>query len=226
MFKTFLTIALILCLVSSGWCAGKGTNFHETDVNAALNKIFNVQADFAALTATGINSTPIGASVPSTGAFSTLSVSGNTAAVITNKLSVFAATTSAELAGVISDETGTGKVVLDTSPALVTPALGAATATSVAIGGGTAITKIAAYAPSLTPVATAAAIGTTQQTFAVTGLATTDKLIVNGPVPTSLCPCTGARVSAVDTLQLDFTTLTAAACTPAAGAYNVVAVRN
>ncbi len=40
------------------------------------------------------------------------------------KLSAFAATTSAELAGVISDETGSGAAVFATSPTLVTPALG------------------------------------------------------------------------------------------------------
>lgn len=41
-----------------------------------------------------------------------------------NPLSQFGATTSAQLAGVISDETGTGAAVFATSPALVTPALG------------------------------------------------------------------------------------------------------
>jgi hypothetical protein len=41
-----------------------------------------------------------------------------------NKLSVFAATTSSELLGVISDETGSGALVFATSPTLVTPALG------------------------------------------------------------------------------------------------------
>lgn len=82
------------------------------------------------------------------------------------------------------------------------------------------------YAPSLTPVATAAAIGTTEQTFTVTGLATTDRVYVNGPAPTSLCPTVHARVSAANTLALAFSTLTAAACTPAAGTYNVVALRS
>jgi hypothetical protein len=43
-------------------------------------------------------------------------------------LSQFAATTSAELAGVISDETGTGALVFATSPALTTPNLGTPTA--------------------------------------------------------------------------------------------------
>ena len=41
-----------------------------------------------------------------------------------NKLSDFAATTSAELAGVISDETGTGALVFANTPTLVTPILG------------------------------------------------------------------------------------------------------
>ena len=41
-----------------------------------------------------------------------------------NPLSQFAATTSAQLAGVISDETGSGALVFATSPTLVTPTLG------------------------------------------------------------------------------------------------------
>lgn len=52
-------------------------------------------------------------------------------ALTTDKLSQFAATTSAELAGVISDETGTGSLVFSNTPTLVTPALGVATATSI-----------------------------------------------------------------------------------------------
>ena len=45
-------------------------------------------------------------------------------ALTSNPLSQFAATTSAQLAGVISDETGTGALVFANSPTLVTPALG------------------------------------------------------------------------------------------------------
>jgi hypothetical protein len=41
---------------------------------------------------------------------------GGTVAYVANKLSVFAATTSAELAGVISDETGSGALVFGTAP--------------------------------------------------------------------------------------------------------------
>jgi len=64
------------------------------------------------------------------------STTGNAATVTngvytTSKISVLASTSSAELAGVISDETGSGNLVFSTSPTLVTPVLGVATATSV-----------------------------------------------------------------------------------------------
>lgn len=61
--------------------------------------------------------------IPIGGAALTLPSAG-TLATTSNKLSAFAATTSAELAGVISNETGTGSLVLATSPTLTTPALG------------------------------------------------------------------------------------------------------
>lgn len=69
------------------------------------------------LTATGAT----GLTLPTTGTLATTS----------NKLSAFAATTSAELAGVVSDETGTGALVFANTPTLVTPVLGVATATSI-----------------------------------------------------------------------------------------------
>jgi hypothetical protein len=56
----------------------------------------------------------------------TLPTSG-TLTTTSNKLNAFAATTSAELAGVISDETGSGSLVFATSPTLVTPLLGTPT---------------------------------------------------------------------------------------------------
>jgi hypothetical protein len=56
---------------------------------------------------------------------------GGTVAYTANKLSVFAATTSTELRGVISDETGSGALVFATSPSLTTPTLGVASATSI-----------------------------------------------------------------------------------------------
>jgi hypothetical protein len=51
-------------------------------------------------------------------------LAGGGDALTSNPLSQFAATTSSQLAGVISDETGSGALVFATSPTLVTPALG------------------------------------------------------------------------------------------------------
>jgi len=56
---------------------------------------------------------------------------GGTVVYTSNNLSVFAATTSAQLAGVINDETGTGPLVFSNAPTLVAPVLGVATATSI-----------------------------------------------------------------------------------------------
>lgn len=56
---------------------------------------------------------------------------GGTVAYTGGTLAQFAATTSAQLAGVISDETGSGALVFATSPTFVTPVLGVATATSI-----------------------------------------------------------------------------------------------
>lgn len=65
---------------------------------------------------------------------------GGTVTYTSNDLSAFALTTSAQLAGVISDETGSGALVFANSPTLVTPTLGAASATS--------INKVAITAPA------------------------------------------------------------------------------
>jgi hypothetical protein len=85
--------------------------------------------------------------VAGTQVLSATEYTGN-AATVTNgvytssKISALAATSSAELAGVISDETGTGALVFANTPTLVTPAIGAATGTSLVLSGaltGTAI---------------------------------------------------------------------------------------
>jgi hypothetical protein len=68
-----------------------------------------VTPDLGVATATSIN----GTTIPST----------KTLVVTTDKLSALAATTSAELAGVISDETGTGALVFGTSPTIATPVI-------------------------------------------------------------------------------------------------------
>jgi len=69
-------------------------------------------------------------------------------ALTSGTLAQFAATTSSQLAGVISDETGSGSLVFATSPTLVTPVLGVATATS--------INKVAITAPATSATLTIA----------------------------------------------------------------------
>jgi len=87
-------------------------------------------------------------------------------ALTTGTLAQFATTptTSAQLAGIISDETGSGSLVFATSPTLVTPILGVATATS--------INKVTITAPSTSATLTIA----NGATLTVNGSAT----IING----------------------------------------------
>jgi len=72
------------------------------------------------------------------GALSWTSLVGGGDALVANPLSQFAATTSLQLKGVISDETGSGSVVFATSPTLVTPALGTPSALVATNATGTA----------------------------------------------------------------------------------------
>lgn len=67
-----------------------------------------------------------------------VALGGGGDALTANPLSQFAATTSAQLLGVISDETGTGSLVFGTSPTLVTPALGTPSALVATNATGTA----------------------------------------------------------------------------------------
>ena len=71
----------------------------------------------------------------------------STFALFSDNLSVFAATTSVQLAGVISDETGTGLLVFDTSPTIITPTIAsfvnAGHTHQNAAGGGTLVSTLA-----------------------------------------------------------------------------------
>lgn len=75
--------------------------------------------------------TPVLGVASATSINSTTIPSSKTLVVTTDKLSVLAVTSSSELAGVISDETGSGALVFANTPTLVTPVLGVATATSI-----------------------------------------------------------------------------------------------
>jgi hypothetical protein len=97
------------------------------------------------------------------------------AATVTNgittasKISALAATSSSELAGVISDETGTGALVFANTPTLVTPAIGAATGTTLVLSGALTSTAITLDNTSVgSATATAGTSATTIDTWSAT----------------------------------------------------------
>lgn len=101
------------------------------------------------------------------------SIGGGGDALTSNPLSQFAATTSAQLAGVLTDETGTGAAVFGTSPTLTTPTIGVATATSVnkvaITAPASAATLTIADGATLTASATATVSGTNTGDQSLTG---------------------------------------------------------
>jgi hypothetical protein len=76
------------------------------------------------------------------------SVNGSSGAVTgiattAGNLAQFASTSSSQLAGIISDETGSGNLVFANTPTLVTPVIGAATGTSLSVSGNVTTAGIA-----------------------------------------------------------------------------------
>ena len=92
---------------------------------------------------------------------------------------------------------------------------------SLAIGGGTALTKAVVYTPSLTPASVSAGAGV-EQTFAVSGLTTADTVTVNAPAGAVF----SARVTAANTLGIVFMPPASGSYTPPAGTYRVLAIRS
>jgi len=145
-------------------------------------------------TATSIN----GTTIPST----------KTLVVTTDKLSVHAATTSSELAGVISDETGSGALVFATSPTLVTPVLGAATATSV--NGTTIPTSKTLVATDSTTYVVPSQTGNSGKYLTTDGTTSSWGTVAGYSAPTigSTSITSGATVTTIAGLTLTAPTLT------------------
>jgi hypothetical protein len=205
------------------WIISSGTAWEKVDLTDAVSSVFGrtgavvgVSTDYSSV---GLTNTAIGASSPSTGAFTSLSSSSTTTlngttvpasktlVVTTDKLSALAATTSSELAGVISDETGSGALVFATSPTLVTPILG--TPSSGTLSSCTGLPISTGVSGLGTGIATALAINTgsagapvlfngalgVPTSGTVTNLTGTASININGTVgattPTTIAATTG-----------------------------------
>lgn len=99
--------------------------------------------------------------------------------------------------------------------------------TSVRVGPATAtpVTQIMVYSQTITPASVATAT-VAEQTFTVTGLTTADKVFVNAGAISNAVSIGNVRVSAADTLAVQFCNPTAGALTPTAGTWKIVALRS
>lgn len=129
-----------------------------------------------------------------TGTTRTLTVpdASGTLALTSNKLSAFAATTSSELAGVISDETGTGLLVFGTSPVLTTPNLGIPSALTLTNATGLPIAGITGLA---TGMATFLATPSSANLIATITDETGTGALVFANTPTLVTPVLGAATA-------------------------------
>lgn len=136
-------------------------------------------------------------------------IPGGGDALTTNPLSQFASTTSSQLAGVISDETGSGALVFATSPTLTTPNIGVATATSV--------NKVTVTAPATSATLTLANSSTLATSGAYsTTLTATGTTTVTLPTTGTLATLAGSETLTNKTLTSP-TLTTPALGTPASG---------
>lgn len=169
------------------------------DVNSLVWGVFGgATTALAARTALGITGTvsggniTLGGNLTFSGAFNTtFTVTGTTTltlpttgtvATTSNKLSAFAATTSAELAGVISDETGSGALVFANTPTLVTPNIGAATGTSLTVSGALygvgSVVQVVTGTTTTSTQSTSTTYSDTTLTATITPKSNTSKILV------------------------------------------------
>ena len=88
---------------------------------------------------------------------------GTTFALTSGNLAQFASTTSAQLLGVLSDETGSGAVVFDTSPTIASPTL------SGTVAGAHSYSGALSFTSTITPSQTSGIVGTTTNNNANAG---------------------------------------------------------
>jgi len=156
---------------------GTGTTFVVNTSPTLVTPVLGVAA------ATSINSTTI--------------PSSKTLVVTTDTLAVLGATTSAQLAGVISDETGSGALVFGTSPTISTPII----TVSINVQTGTTFTPVLSDAASIVTLNNASAIAVTIPTNAVVAYAIGSQLNfvwrtgAGQPTITAVTPATTTIIS-------------------------------
>ena len=179
------------------WIISNGTAWEKVDLTDAVSSVFGrtgavvgVSTDYSAV---GLTNTAIGASNPSTGAFTTISA--------TTPIAVASGGTG------VSTSTGTTNVVLSNSPTLVTPILGtpqSGTLTSCTglpistgvsgLGTGVATALAANVGSAGAPVVNGGALGT-PSSGTVTNLTGTASININGTVgattPSTVAATTG-----------------------------------
>lgn len=193
-----LVNSAVIGKVLTGYTSGAGTVASTDNLLQAIQKL---NGNIAALT-TGVSSvtgTTNRLTASPTSGNVILDISSTFEALlgkVANPLSQFASTTSSQLAGVISDKTGSGALVFATSPTLVTPALG----TPSALVG----TNITGAAAGLTAGA-ATILATSRNIQGVAFNGSTDINPING---TGFVKSTGTTISYDNSTYL--TTATAA----------------
>lgn len=119
-------------------------------------------------------------------------------ATTTGTLAQFAATTSAQLAGVISDETGSGSLVFGTSPTINTPTISGGTVNNATIGQSTPLagsfTTLSATG-NFTPSQTNGIVGTTTNNNANAG--SVGEFTPNTATAVSLTNATSANITSI-----------------------------
>lgn len=159
-----------------------GTAISDTYINSAANWNSAYANRIISLTVTGSSgASTLVANVLNIPTYTLSGLGGTTLATVNaQNLSVFAATTSAQLASIISDETGTGALVFANSPVLITPNIGNATGNisgnSATVTTNANLTGVVTSVGNVTSIAANAIINTMINSVAwtkVTGTPTT-----------------------------------------------------